>query len=371
VSLKAAENANHPARVLGLDIFRSCAILLVMFFHAGFLLSNTSLKGFPRLQAAMGFYGVDMFFILSGFLIGGILLKEIETKKEFGMPELFQFWKRRWFRILPNYYLILLVNYFIAHYKLLNVDVHLYSWKFLFFLQNFSTPFYGFFGESWSLTIEEWFYISFPLFLAIFLDFMSPKKAFLLVIILMILYSTRHRILSVNYTIDDWGWSIIFLKVVLMRLDSIAYGLLAAWLFYYYGNYWSKLKIPGLIVGIGLLSFLLFYKIPNNTFYKEVTYLTLSPISAMLMLPFIRSIHITGVAGKAITHISKISYSLYLINGIVDAAIMDNFPVKNSTDGIIKYLLFWTISIVCSTLLYKYFERPIMNLRDSKLLQTY
>lgn len=352
-------------RVFGLDVFRAAAIIFVVLGHGNFLLQNTFLEGFPYIKMIDG---VDLFFVLSGFLIGGILLKEINKKKNFGINDLTTFWKRRWLRTLPNYYLILSLNYVVVSTGIINGDIHQFNWKFLVFLQNFSTPFTSFFWESWSLSIEEWFYIISPLVLMSFLRFMSPKNAFLGVVILMICVPTIYRVCIVDYSIGNFKHDIIFRKMVVTRLDSIAYGLLSAWVLYYFNQSWEKFKAVGLILGVTLITFIVNYKVPNNTFYRQVLYFNLSPISAMLLLPFAYSFKEgKGFFFRAITHISKISYSMYLVNlALVASIIQHNFHPTGEIDSLLKYLTYWTVVILASSMLYKYFEKPFMDLRDPK-----
>jgi peptidoglycan/LPS O-acetylase OafA/YrhL len=363
---KKSTNHIKTDRNFGLDIVRAVAILLVVFGHGSYLLTNTFLDNFPYVKMIDG---VDMFFVLSGFLIGGILLKEINAETRFGVRELTRFWKRRWFRTLPNYYLVLLLNYLVVHFAIIHEDITQFNWKFLLFCQNFSTPFYGFFWESWSLSIEEWFYLTSPLLLVLFLRFFSAKSSFLLVTILMIITPFAYRIISLNPSIDNFWYDQTFRKVVVMRLDSIAYGLLAAWVFYYYVQYWKKFRIICFIAGVGLIVFIVNHHAPNTSFYKQVLMFAITPVSAMLLLPFAQSIQSArGMIARAISHISKISYSMYLINlALVAEVIRDNFPPTSEMDGIFKYLLFWTIVLLGSTLLYTYFEKPMMNLRDRRI----
>ena len=94
-------------RIFGLDIFSAFAIMLVVIGHGGFILKETILEGFPYFRMIDE---VDIFFVLSGFLIGGLLLKELNKSEKFKPSDLVQFWKRRWYRTLPNYYFILLLN---------------------------------------------------------------------------------------------------------------------------------------------------------------------------------------------------------------------------------------------------------------------
>ena len=134
---------NETTRVFGLDIFRATAIILVVLGHGSYLLNNTRFNGFPYIKMIDG---VDLFFVLSGFLIGSILLKEINSKEYFGIKALTKFWKRRWLRTLPNYYLILLANYLVIHYKIIMKILTSLIGRFYSFFkisQNHSMDFFG------------------------------------------------------------------------------------------------------------------------------------------------------------------------------------------------------------------------------------
>ena len=91
-------------RVYGLDILRAIAIMFVAIGHG----SNLLPKKFATIIDSFVFDGVSIFFVLSGFLIGRILISKI-TKEGINFKILMTFWKRRWFRTLPNYFLILIL----------------------------------------------------------------------------------------------------------------------------------------------------------------------------------------------------------------------------------------------------------------------
>lgn len=355
---------NHN-RVFGLDLLRATAILLVVLGHGAFFLNNTRFEGFPYLRTIDG---VDLFFVLSGFLIGGILLKEINGPRQFGGRALLHFWKRRWFRTLPAYYLVLFINYLFVRNQVITEDINQYNWKFWVFMQNFSSPFYGFFWESWSLSIEEWFYLLSPLMLIALLGFMKPKKAFVLTTVLMLLVPVVCRWFMRNPGIDDFWFDVGFRKVVITRLDSIAYGLMAAWVFYYFNTLWNRYKYLCLGVGVALMAFVMNYQTPPGSFYKQVVLFSLTPLSCVLLLPVASSWKVAkGWLAKSITWISKISYSIYLVNlGLVAEVMATRFPPQGGSDGLIKYGLYWMIVFAVSSLLYLCFEKPVMDLRDKK-----
>ncbi len=86
-------------RIFGLDLLRTIAILLVVLAH-GNLIVMDKLPYFPDFSIVDG---VNLFFVLSGFLIGSIIIKSLE-KYGINKASIIIFWKRRWFRTLPNYY---------------------------------------------------------------------------------------------------------------------------------------------------------------------------------------------------------------------------------------------------------------------------
>jgi peptidoglycan/LPS O-acetylase OafA/YrhL len=147
-----------------LDTLRGIAVSLVVLFHSfGFRYGLQGLSGLPKLLVALtmpGWVGVNLFFVLSGFLITGILL---ETKPR---PDFYRrFYKRRALRILPLYYAVLLLFLVLARTGL--VPRHA-SWSFLglsaIYLANvtelFGVPMQ--YGVLWSLAVEEHFYLLWP-----------------------------------------------------------------------------------------------------------------------------------------------------------------------------------------------------------------
>jgi peptidoglycan/LPS O-acetylase OafA/YrhL len=142
---------NKTTRVYGLDLLRAIAILSVLLYHY----PSTHEQLFLRKVSHFGWMGVDLFFVLSGFLIGGQLFNEI---KKSGSLDFRRFYIRRFFRTLPSYYITLAISILIAWPLSKAVTTNL--WSYLFFLQNFNSP--VLFTTSWSLCVEEHFYLFFP-----------------------------------------------------------------------------------------------------------------------------------------------------------------------------------------------------------------
>ncbi|WIB43284.1 acyltransferase [Curtobacterium sp. MCLR17_058] len=133
-----------------LDGLRAVSILLVLTIH-----SHVS-----QLRFLNGYTGVTIFFVLSGYLITTLLLREQDKYRRVSLKG---FYIRRVFRILPLYYLVLAVNV-VAVYAGLGQDPGDFAHRlvlFLTYLNEFASP--GTFGHSWSLAIEEKFYLVWPL----------------------------------------------------------------------------------------------------------------------------------------------------------------------------------------------------------------
>lgn len=360
-------NPDYEKRVFGLDIMRSLAIIFVVMAH-GSMLENAG-TGFPWIALIDG---VELFFVLSGFLIGGMLLKIFETSESFGLKTITSFWIRRWFRTLPNYYLILLLNIVVVYFGLINEDFSLFNWKFFLFLQNFSGPQIGFFVESWSLSIEEWFYLLFPLILSLAYFAMqritkNKKTIFLNAIFIFLLIPFILRVsFASKIEVDEFWLGVKIFKVVIYRLDSIALGLFAAFLKYYYPKFWSKSRIIGFIAGIIISYMVMYTSWAPNAFATKVFSTFLLSTGCFMLLPMFDSIRKgPKVLVKIFTHVSLISYSMYLLNlALISEVISKNFPTDNAYSAWVMYVAYWGAVIIFSTLLFKYYEKPMMDLRD-------
>lgn len=356
-------NNNPVKRVFGLDVFRATAILIVLFTH-GKGLSGNAFHFMPKIPLVDG---VELFFVLSGFLIGGILINTVEQEKRFDVKKLLIFWKRRWFRTLPTYYLVLIINIILTTTGLISSDIKQFNFRYFIFCQNFSKGFYDFFWESWSLSVEEWFYISMPILIYFFLRFLSVKKALLLSICILLIIPLMYRIFISNLKVDSFWWDVEFRKVVLTRLDAINYGVLAAFIKFYFPHFWFKYRTWLFCLGLVLLCFPLFLTIEVNSFFFKTFYFIIISIGAMMLLPLADSIKECRYKyiGVVFTFFSKISYSLYLLNlGVVISFITFNFEIQTTTHHVIAYYSYWFIVIVLSWFTYTYFENPIMKLRD-------
>jgi peptidoglycan/LPS O-acetylase OafA/YrhL len=360
-----------PNRIFGLDILRALAIMFVVIEHGSFSLPAT-LRSFNRY---LYFDGVSIFFVLSGFLIGGILIKLIQ-RNGLNISILKDFWVRRWFRTLPNYFLILSILCIL--HSLFDKEFVLSSvYRFFIFSQNlFSTHPY-FFNEAWSLSVEEWFYLILPiLIITFFACNRSYKRSIFYVsimVIILVISFRYYRFLTISINSNS-EWDRIFRKQVSTRLDSLMFGVIGAYINYYYHKLWIKYKIQLLFLGI-LLFLVSKFILPNfiaiNGIYRCVFSFTLISIATLFLLPYLSQLRSgKGIWYKPVTWISLISYSMYLLNysivykWIINKIPWNEFIINRYLIVITKYGSYWVLVIGLSILIYKYFEIPMTSLRE-------
>lgn len=371
---------NYQHRIFGLDVVRTIAILLVLFSHSTLLIfpedNNISLTAIRF----FGTIGVDLFFVLSGYLIGGLILKQIKSGK-IAFKDFMYFWIRRWFRTLPNYFLILILNV-LLFYVLYNTVIDNVGY-FIVFLQNFSTPHPDFFTEAWSLSIEEYAYIIGPLILYVLLLFLkntSKEKLYIFMTLIIIFMITYFRIrYHNNHNFESFeAWSHNVRKVVIYRIDSIYYGFIGAFVTINYASIWRNYKkiffIVGLLLFIVTHLFILINDAQPTSFplFYSVFYLPLISISLLLLFPVFSNWETGTILKKQITYISILSYGIYLINYSLILLTIQYFIDIENVSLITKLLLlimFWIVTFYGSYLLYRYFEKPMTDLRDSKFIK--
>ena len=382
----------HTKRVFGLDVMRAIAILIVVDSHATIALKEYYNGAFWHNLMPDG---VELFFVLSGFLIGGILIRSYEKNGGFNRDLLLNFWTRRWFRTLPAYYLVLTGLIVVALLRAWRSGLHhtlpprqtLLSY--FFFLQNFTQELIGFFPETWSLAIEEWSYITLPLVLWLLHTLLSkrwPRQRIVLTMILLVIIGSNLYRLIIGLREPMSAGELGFRGIVTTRLDAISYGVLAAYVKYYFPAWWSNDKVRRRLLILGLLltgliaytvSIVMLHVYANAgltagyTFYKRTIYFLFIGLSMTLLLPYMDGWR-TASEGwarfgidRAITHISLISYSMYLLNLTpIMMTVIEVIPTTSLTVGWLKVGLFWTLVLVLSTLLFKYFEKPVTDLRN-------
>lgn len=385
---------NKSQRNFGLDIIRSIAILMVVIAHfcivpIAFLQTDHSSVSWSIVYI-LGIAGVELFFVLSGFLIGKILVNLFS--KENYISKIKTFYFRRWFRTLPLYYLFLLIHIFILKFIVLNgsssstlkylfiptdssiqifKDFSFLS-KYLFFLQNFDPRIYSFYFISWTLTIEEWFYLLIPLFLAVLhLKKIESKKLYIN-LIKLIIFIGFIRIWFILLTGSSFE---AIREFIPLRFDSLLTGVLFACLKINNKEIYNKLLKPKVVIISFIMLISVFiclgYNIINQSlenFYFKILFWSILPFVLGFLIIFFESNHFINTKLSSIKIIknffektSVYAYSMYLCNFLI---VVFYIPIYVKNPFLAIFLGMFTIYFTCAVL-YKYYEKPIMDLREN------
>ncbi len=361
-------------RNFGLDVLRAIAITLVVLSHITYLFVQESENHFVLLIRTLGAVGVDLFFVLSGFLIGGLLLKDIE-KHRYKFSHLITFWKRRWLRTLPNYFLVLFIN--ILLYYIYSEDLVDSLGLYFVFFQNFSGPHPDFFTEAWSLSIEEYAYLILPAVI-FFMLFMFKKHQKLMFFwttfaTIFVLFLLKVQFYFEADIASYKDWSAGFRKVVIYRLDAIYLGFILAYLMRQFPEFFKKQKFLFLFFGafifIGVHFLIYIRQLQPQTDLGFYVFVYLASISVSLALVFPFAIHMkrSTFFNTLVFFISTRSYAIYLINfSAILLSIQYFIPIDSISiffKGILC-ILYLTLTIGLSNVIYVYFEKPILRYRD-------
>lgn len=351
-----------------LDVCRSLAILMVLLSHGRHFLT-------PAWQDAAafrigGFLGVELFFVLSGFLIGNIAWSSFKHAS-FAQPWVFGFLTRRWLRTLPNYYLFLLINALLIVSAIVPGRISDLL-PFAIFVQNLAWPHPPVFGEAWSLAVEEIFYLILPLSLLLLGRRISSKKAvFLSVTLFLLILPMAARMLAVEIATPTWDAGIR--KVVVFRLDALMAGVLASWLVHEYKLLDSVRKMPLLVMAILLIggAVAVFFQaekaIDANAFARVWLFPMVSVGFVFLMLSGLSLAQAPAFIGRPAEVLARWSYALYLAHMPVFHLVVwaQGFAQPGNVQGaVVRWLAFIAGSLCVAAMVERFFERPILQWRD-------
>lgn len=350
-------------RSFGIDLIRSLSILIVMFRH------YRVTDGFN-----FGFYAIEFLFVVSGYLIGQILLKEFYRRDKITLDSIGRFMMRRWFRILPMYYFAIFLKFLFLPEIGWNV---LY---YVFFLQN---HFYGidFYPVTWSLVIDEWFYLGTPVMLYGFMKlFGSAKARVLAFLVFVVVCINLLRFFWVHHT--GAGFETLIGNVP-FRQDTLLIGVIAAFIKMHYRHIFDWLNTRSRFIAVFTLFIgyvFLIYMIRGDEsnpaddhiddfIWTRTWNFSLCALIIAATLPFfensvdafkhrllqpLNSLVVTG---------SKISYALYLFHLEVLQAFTWLFPEVAEIRWL-RNLLCMTIAVFLSYWLYQIIEKKFLILRD-------
>jgi len=354
-----------------IDGLRAIAVLAVIFYHA-----QISINGIEIFKG--GYIGVDIFFVISGYLITSIILKELILTNSFSFKH---FYERRIRRLIPALTFVILLCIPLAWIFLLPSSLIDFTKSALYSL-GFTSNYFFYFSElnyfdtdglykpllhTWSLAVEEQYYLIFPFFLIFLYKFFRNKILFIfiLILILNLLLVQFSGNLKFQYpfieNIKDFKFeaaSIYFYKFYF--LNSRFWELLAGSVLAYLeiNNNKKSSNPPLAILGFLMILFSIFFF--NSNIYYPSLYTSIPVTGVCLVIWFSNSKDFTYklLSSKILVGIGLLSYSLYLWHYPLFAfKRINDFYDKNFVNDISIFLILILISILS----YFFIEKPARN----------
>ncbi len=349
----------------GLDLLRALAIIVVVIYHA-------ALFGFklPGRVDRFGWIGVDLFFVLSGYLIGGQLLAPLARDRRINLG---RFFARRALRIMPAYFAVLAIYFLLPPWREYS-EMSQPLWKFLLSVQNIALHGGTAFSHAWSLAVEDQFYLALP-FLLLFL-YRRPRPAIIIPCLIVIGgIGLRGFLAAQNPSVDGGSVSFSGFQAWIYyptwtRLDPLLFGVVLGAIEQFRPRWWQRLVnwAPWLwLPGLGLIAYALYLgETKNLTLVACVWQFPLIAIgmATLLVCAVSPRLPLCRVAIPGAAFIASIAYSAYLIQKLVIHAV-EQFCTNHNIDLTSAPTLVGVELCVyaTATLLFLLVERPFLQLR--------
>ncbi len=348
----------------GLDLLRALAVVLVIFYHAGIF-------GFslPHEIQRFGWIGVDLFFVLSGYLIGGQLVAPSARGQ---LPDLRLFFWRRALRILPAFLVVMAVYLLLPGLR--EYPEMPPAWKFFTFVQNIGLHGGTAFSHAWSLCVEAQFYFILPFLLLALARWPRSAIAVAGSVILggMALRAMIALITSVDGVVPFRAFQSLIYYPTWTRLDPLALGVSLAAVERFRPGWWSRLEKGAVWLGpagVGAIVYGLYLGESKLTIAVCVWQFPLIAfgVAALLVcavssrLPF----HRLEVPGSAF--LASIAYSVYLSHKLAIHFVQDFCFTPSIPPTSPAAIALWLAAVtVAGVILFFAVERPFLQFRQRR-----
>jgi peptidoglycan/LPS O-acetylase OafA/YrhL len=377
----APESTNIAVRADGLDTLRSVAILSVMVFHIRDFHGQASLPAWLIPLGKIGWTGVDLFFVLSGYLIASQFLKPYLSGEP---PGLWKFYRNRLYRVIPAYAVVLALYYAWPGWR------ESWSlpplWTLLTFTQNLFADISAShaFSHAWSLCVEEHFYLLLPLIVLAMKRRPSAKNTALVIAGLVLLgmcirgFFLFHVMRPLDAAGDDF--SAIYLRRIYYptysRLDGLLAGVTLGLVKTFRPAWWRWLAQRGhtlLAAGVclvGIAMYLFWNRWASVTGVSALAVVVGSPVLSLGLGCLVASALSTNgwlrvkVPGAQL--VATLAYSLYLTSKELIHLVDRAFP-SIAEGAMFRWLGVYAVScFAAASVLYLCVERPFLKLRDRR-----
>lgn len=336
-------------RFANLDGLRFISIAMVLWHHTPGL--NTDAFVIPT----RGFLGVDFFFVLSGYLITTLLLREADRDGSFSLKN---FYIRRAIRIIPVYYFV--VTCVSAYYVLIAGRTELAELVpyYYLFLSNFLVSDIPTLSPTWSLSVEEQFYLVWPLLLLL-----TPPRFLLPVGLVLVAVNVLGVVGLLG--LKAFAWGPLWIGLPNATYAPLILGALLAYLLNREDGYTALARLLGArwtaLAGAGVLLLMMeFFPTDLRGFPNLAIHLTMTAILAALVIRE-DSIGHRVLQNAAVVRVGAVSYGIYLYHLLALDVATRTLRVLDMSDDFLRMILFWTLAYVVAEISFRtleaYFQR--------------
>ncbi len=358
-------------RNAALDVYRGIAVLLVMFNHIFLIdaakLTNPLLKFLRPVLAFLftgGWIGVDLFFVLSGFLVSGLLFKEYGSTFRVNAP---RFLIRRGFKLYPSFIVFLAVTLVLerAYYFYSSKDGFPYLEYFydLIFLHNYAG---GRWGHTWTLAVEEHFYILLTLFFLISIKFrLLTPRIFINVYLFLLVFCFGWRV-YLNYVHPEYDFELHY-TLTHARISALFFGVLLSYYYFYRQekllHFIQKYKLFLLLCCTFLLTNFVYVRDYNN--WISIFNLSVNPLCFGALILIALHAKSRFFQSRFLSYIGRHSYNIYLWHVVTNIVAFQLFQkyLDNQYMWLLYILFFFILTFGVGVFFTKLVEEPFLKLR--------
>ena len=347
---------NTSERINSLDLLRGMAAFAVMVPHFFMYYLGDA----ATTAEIVSVTAVEVFFVLSGFVLGPQIVLCAERRDWLTVRT---FLVRRWMRTIPSY-LVALLAISVIFGQLGSGDFFRYA----AYVQNLSSQYNvrDYFPVAWSLSVEEWYYVAFPPFLLLYVKLTKGTGEWFQYACATVLLITCISLLRFVYA-DTADWGAQVRRVVVFRIDSIAYGFLLYLVLQRVRFEWS-LRLGTLAFLILAAATVVLIKVNDEMLTNDAVWLRhIHPFASAAFgvstLVFFLSLNslFQGPGRRAVcAYLGRISYPMYLFHLAVLYGLARVLPQDNAAW---HFLLYVATVMLVSTAFYHGFEKPILAMR--------
>lgn len=344
-------------RSVELDFLRGVAILLVMGVHFTFPTTGLPpLDWLSHLLKTVGGVGVNLFFALSGFLVGGLLLKEY---KKTNTIRPWRFLARRAFKIWPPFYVLILFHLVVGHH-----ERSTFFWQNFFQVQNY---FGSSIKQTWSLAVEEHFYLFLTALLFILVG--RGPRFIISTLFCICLFTIGMRCAAVGFGELDAAF-----RQTHFRIDSLLYGVILAAISIYFPDRFAAIAKQRVLLSIGAIALCVFiyYTAGSPVIDRDIGYVVQGiGFSSLIVLVYTGSGRIgSHFIYRFVAWVGVYSYGIYLWHSVAlepgqrIASLMAAHPIPTVVTWLVVVIAQVAIALILGVVMTRAVEWPALRLRE-------